>query len=122
MRLSGTNEVYLVVGLAVMSAVAPKLLKPVTGGVLGRALSVAIAAYLALYVSMPVALFWTIAVHASMCNCAGGMEYMYGGKEGMGHDKCSAKMSATECTGDCMWDGSKCMDKPATSMPPPTPM
>jgi hypothetical protein len=111
MRLSGTNEVYLVVGLAVMSAVAPKLLKPVTGGVLGRALSVAIAAYLALYVSMPVALFWTIAVHASMCNCAGGMEYMTG--------QCSANTSQDKCTGDCMWDGSKCMDKPATSMPVP---
>ena len=123
MRLSGTNEVYIVVGLAVMSAVAPKLLKPITGGLLGRGLSVAIAAYLALYVSMPVALFWTIAVHASMCNCAGGgMEFMYGGKEGMEHDKCSANTSQDKCTGNCMWDGSKCMDRPATSMPTPVPM
>ena len=70
MRLSGTNEVYLVVALAVLSVVAPKLIKPVTGGVLGRALATAIAAYLALYVSLPVALFWTIAVHASMCKCS----------------------------------------------------
>ena len=113
MRLSATNEVYIVVGLAVLSALAPKLLKPVTRGLFGRGLAVAIAAYLALYVSMPVALFWTIAVHASMCNCGGGMEYM--------DNQCSAKTSATECTGDCMWDGSKCMDRPATSMPTPPP-
>ena len=76
MRLSGTNEVYVVVGLAVLSVLAPKLIKPLTGGMVGRAVSTAIAAYLALYVSLPVALFWTIAVHASMCQCGGGMEYM----------------------------------------------
>jgi hypothetical protein len=78
MRLSGTNEVYVVVGLAVLSVLAPKLIKPLTGGLVGRAVSTAIAAYLALYVSLPVALFWTIAVHASLCHCGGGggMEYM----------------------------------------------
>ena len=114
MRLSGTNEVYIVVGLAVLSVVAPKLLKPITGGVLGRALATAISAYLALYVSIPVALFWTIAVHASMCNCAGGMEFMANADS----SKCEANMSDVTCKGnpDCMWDGSTCMDKPATSM------
>jgi hypothetical protein len=108
MRLSGTNEVYIVVGLAVISAIAPKLLKPITSGLLGRGLAVAVAAYLALYVSMPVALFWTIAVHASMCNCGGGMEYM----DTMdSSDKCAANMSEAACTGDCMWDGTKCLKK-----------
>jgi hypothetical protein len=111
MRLSGTNEVYIVVGLAVLSAIAPKLLKPITSGVMGRALAVAIAAYLALYVSMPVALFWTIAVHASMCNCGGGMEYMYGGGEGMEDDKCAANTSEASCKNGCMWDGTKCLKK-----------
>jgi hypothetical protein len=109
MRLSGTNEVYIVVGLAVLSAIAPKLLKPITSGLLGRALAVAIAAYLALYVSMPVALFWTIAVHASMCNCGGGMEYMTGSMDSS--DKCASNTSEASCTGDCMWDGTKCLKK-----------
>ena len=75
MRLSGTNEVYVVVALAVLSVVAPKLISPLVGGMAGRAAATALAAYLALYVSVPVALFWTIAVHASMCQCGGGMEY-----------------------------------------------
>jgi len=119
MRLSGTNEVYTVVGLAALSVIAPKLIKPLTGGMLGRALATAVAAYLALYVSLPVALFWTIAVHASMCQCGGGMEYMTG--------KCSANMSDAACPkSDCMWDGKTCMDKHDTPMPPsmptPTPM
>ena len=95
MRLSGTNEVYVVVGLAVLSVLAPKMIKPLTGGMVGRALATAVAAYLALYVSLPVALFWTIAVHASMCQCGGGMEYMTG--------QCDAKTAASkssemECT------------------------
>jgi len=76
MRLSGTNELYVVVALAVLSVVAPKMIKPLTGGLVGRAVATALAAYLALYVSVPVALFWTIAVHASMCQCSGGTEYM----------------------------------------------
>jgi hypothetical protein len=87
MRLSGTNEVYVVVGLAVLSVLAPKMIKPLTGGMVGRAVATAIAAYLALYVSLPVALFWTIAVHASMCQCGGGMEYM-----------CDAKTAASKKT------------------------
>jgi hypothetical protein len=108
MRLSGTNEVYVVVGLAVLSVLAPKLIKPLTGGMVGRAVSTAIAAYLALYVSLPVALFWTIAVHASMCNCGGGMEYM----DTMdSSDKCAANMSEAACKGDCMWNGTKCLKK-----------
>jgi hypothetical protein len=109
MRLSGTNEVYIVVGLAVLSVLAPKLLKPITSGLLGRGLAVAIAAYLALYVSLPVALFWTIAVHASMCNCGGGMEYMTGSMDSS--DKCASNTSEASCTGDCMWDGTKCLKK-----------
>jgi hypothetical protein len=106
MRLSGTNEVYIVVALAVLSVVAPKLIKPVTGGVMGRALATAIAAYLALYVSLPVALFWTIAVHASMCQCSGGMEYMAG--------QCEKNMTEMSCKDDCMWDGAskQCKEKP----------
>jgi hypothetical protein len=110
MRLSGTNEVYLVVALAVLSVAAPKLIKPVTGGVLGRALATAIAAYLALYVSLPVALFWTIAVHASMCRCSGGMEYMANEDS----STCAANMSKVTCGDpDCEWDAksNKCNDK-----------
>jgi hypothetical protein len=95
MRLSGTNEVYVVVGLAVLSVLAPKLIKPLTGGMVGRAVSTAIAAYLALYVSLPVALFWTIAVHASMCQCGGGMEYMTDG----GDSKCMSSLTGAACTG-----------------------
>jgi hypothetical protein len=111
MRLSGTNEVYVVVGLAVLSVLAPKLIKPITSGMVGRAVATAIAAYLALYVSLPVALFWTIAVHASLCNCGGGMEYMAG-------SQCSAKTDEMSCKGDCMWDGAskQCKDKPSTPM------
>jgi len=106
MRLSGTNEVYAVVGLALLSVFAPKLIKPVVNGTVGRALATAVAAYLALYVSLPVALFWTIAVHASMCQCGGGMEYMDTGK-------CTANMTEGACPkGDCTWDGSACKDKP----------
>lgn len=114
MRLSGTNEVYAVAALAALSVFAPKLIKPVTGGGMGRILVTAIAAYLALYVSLPVALFWTIAVHASMCQCGGGMEYMYGGKEGM-EDKCAANTSEMSCKDDCVWhaDSKKCMSKSA---------
>jgi hypothetical protein len=113
MRLSGTNEVYVVVGLAALSVIAPKLIKPLTGGMAGRAVATGIAAYLALYVSLPVALFWTIAVHASTCSCSGGggMEYMYGGKEYIG--KCDSVMSEDKCKDPCMWhsDTKKCMDK-----------
>lgn len=97
MRLSGTNEVYVVVGLAVLSVLAPKMIKPLTGGMVGRALSTAVAAYLALYVSLPVALFWTIAVHASMCQCGGGTEYM-----------CDAKTAGdAKNEGECKTAGGK---------------
>lgn len=74
MRLSGTNELIAIGVVIFVTCFSPSLVSPLVGSQVGKALALALTAYVALHVSQPLALF--LAVLIICARSGGGAEYM----------------------------------------------